>query len=587
MSNHDTSFNKSSNGRPEDIEKAVNRIFEKDNRKTEYQILEELKQKYRDNEIVDAIMKRYGEKLKRVKKLAEKIKERLYTKHPNLTTKEKIDKIIQYKQKFNFDDSELEVIKNLVILNVGILGKSPEPSLSVTEMSKALGFMPASYHMTGKLQVKKEEQEEFEAIRAIAAGTKELHQQVTLQSIVYNGETDLPYNTTFERTKINLFSFVHPVVAALFLPKFQILDSHMLLASIAQIIEQKHLGFELKTQPEYELYWDIATDPAEVACSNKTKPFTDLLNRCNVQVKLWESVLNLRQGKFYMNDLSSFILAIDKCKASVFDAADLAYIKDEGTILRKLFAAFSLRPTIVATMPSVIGLNQETSNIASLSSQQITTLHMLTVRIPMNIHNEPVRTVNLKSSLTQQRQLYIHHRQISVRTQNVLYSREILVFYVSRRYHGFNLDKLSRPYEIASLPVTMSVFERLQSQGVEFPMDFQHDKQNFALTSLVAVDTAKTYINGNVDTDNNQIIIGCSAYIRHKPAQNGVYCYKPMDINGENAPINDRITPGNDRITPISYLNEYQKSGNDPTLDEIGKEAGTLFIYKSTSNTGL
>ena len=34
-----------------------------------------------------------------------------------------------------------------------------------------------------------------------------------------------------------------------------------------------------------------------------------------------------------------------------FDAADLAYVKDEGTILRKLFAAFSLRPTIVQTVP--------------------------------------------------------------------------------------------------------------------------------------------------------------------------------------------------------------------------------------------
>src|SRR6185312_16328007 len=113
----------------------------------------------------------------------------------------------------------------------------------------------------------------------------------------------------------------------------------------------------------------------------KVRPFNDLLNRCNVQTKLWEAVLNLRQGKYYTNDLSSFILAIDNCRNSVFDAADLAYVKDEGTIMRKLMSAFSIRPTIVSTAP-LYGISSATSNIASLAATHITTISMITMRIP-------------------------------------------------------------------------------------------------------------------------------------------------------------------------------------------------------------
>ena len=44
-----------------------------------------LKAKYKDEEIIDSIMRKYNEKMKRVKKLAEKIRERLHAKHPNLS----------------------------------------------------------------------------------------------------------------------------------------------------------------------------------------------------------------------------------------------------------------------------------------------------------------------------------------------------------------------------------------------------------------------------------------------------------------------------------------------------------------------
>ncbi len=592
MSNPNTSFNKPSERSDNDIDREVAIILKKNKGKTSYQIMEELKGKYKDDEIVDSIMRKYHDKMKRVKKLAEKIRERLQAKHPNLSMKEYVDKVTEYKKKYDFDDSEMDLIlKLLFVTREGAQHELYEPAL--TEMSKALGFQPASWQMSGKLRVAKDELDIANNLRAMAAATKELHSQVTIQSMIYQECSDALANTQFEKARVNLFSFVHPVVAALFIPKINLLDSHMLLASIAEIVDLKFEGMDLRTLPEYELYWDICTDPSETACVNKTKPFTDLFNRAQVQTKLWEAVLNLRQGKYYTNDLSSFILAIDQCRASVFDAADLAYIKDEGTILRKLFAAFSLRPTIVQTVP-FYGITQNMSNISTVASIHITTLPMITLRIPAGINRSMANDdIHLKDAVNQQ-QFYIHHRQITVKQQSILYSREILVFYVHRRYQTINYLRLARPYEIAALPVTMSQFERLQQSGIAFDDSFDTADQSFEFKSGVYVNTLDD------STSGGKLIVGCSALVKCcRPRQNPapvssdttIYLhYNPLDLNNTGMCTSDKTVAS--KLTSASMLNastigaavesRYIKplsSTDSASCDALMKNFGTLYIY--------
>jgi len=569
MSNLNTSINKSSN-RNEEVDKKIKNLIKKNgnNPKNSYYLLEELKSKFKDEELVDSIIRKYNEKMKRVKKLSEKIKERLVAKYPNLSMKEYIEKISEYKKKYNFDDSEMQSIINLIFLNKSSLLNTDAMDVNYNEMSKALGFVPASYNLSGKLHVKKEELDQLQMILTIASATKELHQQVTLQSLIYNEESDVAIQETFPREKINIFSFVHPVVAALFIPKFKLLDQHMLLASIAEIVAFKANGNELQTQPEYELYWDIATDPAETACVSKTKPFADLVNRCNVQTKLWEAVLNLRQGKYYTNDLSSFITAIDNCRASVFDAADLAYVKDEGTICRKLLAAFSIRPTIVLTMP-VYGITPLTSHISSVTTSHITTLPMITMRIPMTL-NQQADPISLTDALTQE-QLYIHHRQLTVKQQQILYSREILIFYIHRRYQQLNTARLTNPYTISYLPLTMNQFEKLQQAEVDFPLDEglkiggQNGGQIFKIKSVVLVETKPIASDAS---NNNEIIISCSSLIVKK--------LQPDDTNDAIAWYYNPLSfdKSDDVVTALKAINV------DGFL-EFARKRGTLFVFSS------
>ena len=594
MSNSNTQLNKSSN-KNDDINKVVHSLMEKNikNNSSTYSNLNELKKQYGDDgEFVDAVMKEYAEKMKRVKKLAEKIKERLVAKHPNLSMKEYIEKIAGYKKRFNFDDSEMQSITNLIFLSKSNFSNPEAFDVNYNEMSKALGFVPASHNLTGALYVKKDELEQLQMILTIASATKELHDQVTLQSLIYTDMEQSALQTVgFDKSKINVFSYVHPVVAALFIPKFQLLDQHMLLASISNIIALKYNGLELKTQPEYELYWDIATDPAETACVNKTKPFTDLVNRCNVQTKLWEAVLNLRQGKYYTNDLNSFIMAIDNCRASVFDAADLAYVKDEGTVLRKLLAAFSIRPTIVITMP-VYGVTPLTSHISAVSTSQVTTLTMITMRLPMTLANTAAASsVSLDDALSQE-QLYIHHRQLTVKRQQILYSRELLIFYVHRRYNNFNTSRLTNPYGISNLPTSMGTYERLNNVEIGVSPNLNipggsgsasNQGQNFQLRSVVCVETKQISGNSCQTNQTNQttpnctpqqnapeIIVGCSCLFKKNDNNNintSHYEYNPLNLTSS--------------VSGSSNIVQAMVPVHDATFYTKIKKQGTLYIYET------
>jgi hypothetical protein len=543
-----------------DIDKEVHHLMKKnanpDKHKSTYAIIEELKHKYKDEQIVDAVMAKYHDKLKRVKQIAEKIRERLVAKYPNLSMKEYVDKVSEYKKKYEFDDSEMSHILNLLFRNRTGLANNEVLDITYNEMSKALGFVPASYNF-GKMAFKPEETEQLQAILQLAAVTKELHNQVTLQALVYeDGNMGYSVNGTFEKSKVNIFSFIHPVVFALFLPKIKFLEEHMLIASIPNIVQQRYEGLDLSTQPDYELYMDIATDPSETVCSgNKVRPFHDLLTRAQVQVKLWESVLNLRQAKYYTNDLSSFIAVIDSCKSSVFDAADLAYVKDEGTIMRKLLSAFSIRPTIVSTAP-LYGLSTATSNISPLSATHITTISMITMRVPL-VDKSKLSKISLNDAL-EQRQLYIHKRQITVKSQQIMYSRDLLVFYVHRRFQTLNLTRLTKPYQMAVLPITMGTYERLHDVPVNFDFTMNINSQVFRIKSVVAVETAPT--------DNN-LIISCSALVVDEQ-QDCALNYVPLDLS------NDK------QIKPIIGIPLHSSlNGNTASFYERASKRGTLFIY--------
>ena len=564
-----------SSGKTEDVDKEVANLLKKSlsKQRTTFAIAEDLKHKYKDDAVIDSIIAKYREQLVNVKKIAEKIKNRLITKYPNLTTKEYLSKIADYKKKYNFNETQMTHIIHLLFNAKNKNDVLDQVDIGYNEMSKALGFVPLSYNFNNKMNVKQEELEHLQAILKEHADTRELHRNVNIQSEIYTTFDAIHLSSTsFDRTRTNTFSSIHPIIFALFFIKHAFLDRRMLIASIANIVKQRYEQNEINTIAEYELYTALSTDPSE--CSKEgteCKPFVDLLSRCRIQTALLENVLNLRQGKFYTNG-NSFEMAIRNSKNSAYDFPDFTYVYDEGTIIRKLFGAFSLRPTIVTTAP-LYGVSTPLNRMSVLSSTNITSVPIIPVRVPERRYEfqafgeEDTQEYKLTDALAQ-KQIYTYKNQMSVKTQQIIYSSNMLLFYVPRRFVPLNLDKIYKPYQMAKLPATLSSNEVLYDVPINFDNTVSINRgksQMFALRSIVMVKT----IDNNM---KDRKIIGTTSLVLTNEYPDYYIVYDPLVINPEG-----KINPVN--RMPIADSHDSESS----RLYQIEiKQKATIYMYVDT-----
>ena len=347
----------------------------------------------------------------------------------------------------------------------------------------------------------------------------------------------------------------------------------MLIASIAGVVAARNTGTPIRTQPDYELYYDMITDPNEIACStNRNSPMSDLRNRVKLQVELWKSVRDLRMGRYFSPDASNFSLAVDACRNNVFDTPDMAHVRDEGAVLRRLMGAFSLRPTVVSIQ--TITSNAMTLNypLNELALTQVTTIPIINIRLPLN----PVAgsTVNMQSALRQP-DWYVENKLIVPKHKQVMYSRELVLFYVNRRYQNLNFGKLTMPYTFGALPTTVSGFESLNNASLEYTPEIAISDSPFEIKSLVSVETTKL-VNIRADEDQKNLIIGSKAWVS---CGGKLYCYNPTECAKATAP-----TSGS---TDLTYPAPISEVGVDKVQKAFSEE-GTIYVFtKKSSASGL
>lgn len=550
-----------------------------------YTALEGLRRKYNDQKIVDEIFEEYKDVMAKIHKASIKIKDKIMKKHPYATSVELIDKIKGYSKKYGFDDHEVKMIIDLVLYekNTPLHGQA----YPYTPMSKALGYVPQSYsYTTGTMVVEGSQVESLNAIMTINRDMKELHQQVTLQSFLYQPLDVNAIVGTIPNENINIFSYIHPVIASLFLPKIRLLEERMILASIAKVISSRKEGAPLQMQPEVELYDDICRDPVSSQCTTShDEPFTDLLNRCNVQTALWNAILHLRQGKYYIPGMNTLLSTLDRCKNNAYDAPEFTYVKDIGTIVQKLFGCFSLRPIFVTTetVPTLVGNNMLVGSnpVTSFSAPVFTSVPMIIVRLPAsNIVNSITQTVDLKDSLVSQ-QTYGSGHFLERKVQKVSYCRELLTFYVPRRNLSSQTYRWAQQYTISTLPVSTTALEKLNDTSVVVNKTLQVGNDNFCLRSVVVVESKTSKL-----LNDEPIIVGCGAIIipqsddsdasdlmKQSPDCNAALYYSPLGLF-ENKDMHKCNT-----INPIGLI-PYSTSYNDTvSAIEYASTNGTVFFY--------
>jgi len=562
------------------VENEVKKLFRDNSQQISQAAMFRLREKYGDEELLDqiqdAFMDRSREIRKRAKKFAKVIIERY--QHQNYPLHILLKKALKYKNKYNLSDAEFEEFRRIYEQN--LTGDQTGPrhvsvTVPFTNMSRALG--QGDVDANDGMKFADKDYSTLQEIMRLYAEKKQSHAQIVLQSIVYKDTAFEALTGKFINHKHNPQCHIHPVIAALFLPKMDLFENHMLRSNIAYIVKTRYYKQPILTSTDYELFYNLISDPTDVVCSNESA-VKDLHGRAQLQSHLWDSVLSLRNGRYYDCNSQLFLHAIDNCRRNNFDSPDLLYMNDEGTMMQRLLGAFSLRPTIVATTP-LYGVLNANPMTAQTIAPKVQSLPMVVLRLPiLTSSNDPVVDMKLSDALDMS-QWYIEDGSVVPRNQQIIYSRGAIVFYVPRRAHTLNIGKLVRPYNFHRLPATVAGFERVNDRKVDFDLHLQLREHHYRLRSVVCVE-----INRDIALNNGpKLVTGCSTLIvKSGPmgAADRYYWYNP-----QGAAIGFKVEDQWERQDPVTVLdNEHSFDGEgNETFVHKAQHRGSIFIYEQVN----
>jgi len=340
---------------------------------------------------------------------------------------------------------------------------------------------------------------------------------------------------------------------------------------------------------EFELAHDIAYDPNALEYFKDDTPVDNIIKRYRCQVELYLSVLNLRQGRYYstdynMNDgIAGFIRAINSYDWTFFDSPDLYHVQDEGTVLRKLLAIFSCRPTFtqLSSYTNRYGLGQ--TNITGLAKTVFINIPVVNIKLPIDLVGSQVHTISLARALTQT-DFFIEHKTVVPKNKSVIYSNQVAFFYANRRYPTVNFNAANMTCRFMSLPITFINQTTINKSIVHYDNRMRIGRDWFDLRSVVLLQ--RPPISGV------EVATGCSAAISVDPSSPN------FKYTNQGASIYIHYNPS---IASLQYLEGNQPQGqsqfvsnspvcwieevsNDPS--KIGfrseaRERGTIFFYVS------
>jgi len=370
----------------------------------------------------------------------------------------------------------------------------------------------------------------------------------------------------------------------------------MLLTNIARMIlsrayaylQNKNALFQNMTPSEidadYELSHDIAFDPNIPDDS----PMDNLLKRYRCQVELYQAVNNLRQGRYYANSYSDAdgIVGFERAFAQYnwvfFDSPDMYGSQDIGSLLRRLLAVFSCRPsfTQLSSFSPRYGLGFTT--VSGLAKTTFINIPIINVRLPIDlIGGSQPHTVHLARAMTQT-DFILEHKSVVPKNKSVIYSNEVAIFYANRLYPSVQFAGGPMSFRTMSMPISFINQTTVNKSLVNYENRFRIGREWFSLRSVVtlqrppinSIDLPLGYAAAIVvdGASPSNLFGGQTSYVYYNPSIASVQIFDGNQPGGQNQYVAN---------TPVSYIDEIT---NDPT--RIGfrtevQERGTIFVYVS------
>jgi hypothetical protein len=568
------------------VDAEVANLFKLQNKSQFTNTLLSLRQRYRDedlvNKIQDVFMQKHSQIVKSAKKFAMAVRNKYSSQ--NVPFHQLLMKARAHAKKHHLTEAEFSEFQRIYEQELAGTG-SGEVVIPMTSIMKVLGNITNG--SDAFFNSNEADSRNLQEIIRLNEMSRPLHAQVLLQAIQYTTPDNATLvNMTFDKNINNPADHVHPVVAALFLPKFKTIDEHFLYSNMSGIVKSRYNQQPLTTRPDYELFYNLVTDPNDVVCDIRT-PVADLLHRCNLQNQLWNSVLHLRNGQIYNPSLREFTASVDVCRLNKYDNPDFVYGRHDGTILKRLFSAFSFRPTIVATIPvaNLFSYNPYSQSVRPT----VTSIPMINVRLSNfgAVASTAVATAsgsktgrNLLSTLTQTNK-FLEGNSIVDRHTQVMYSREVIIFYIDRRSHAYNISNTIT--NMARLPTSVAGFERINKELINTEEKDAGGIKYYEVEPQLTIGSSEYYLTSAIvavtgsDKDiekGSELVIGSEAIIfthtRPKTAT-GINRYQLGTVH--------RYSPGT--VIKNNVKTVFNSSMSSREALELINTTGTVLIYKN------
>lgn len=544
-------------------------------------------QKKSDDEI-EKIIEKIRESREAIKKVVRKFVVKMESSYGHLDVPELIKKGMKYANKYGLNEAQKKVFIAQA-LKGDIHGQyTYDNELRYSEMSKFFGFDAMNTGQMIRLQPK--DQTKLNELHMLYNSSKHIHSDIKNQTHNYRDCAPEALVGQYNNDKHNVSVSIHPVVAALFFPKVGYLERKMLHTNIARMVLQRAQAYIKTTsffeyenvapgelEGELDLAQDIAYDPNSLAHFPNDNPLDNIIKRFRVQIELWKNVLNLRQGKYYSNGydendgISGLLKILNSYEWSFFDSPDLFHVQDEGTVLRKLLAVFSCRPTFTQLSSFVSRSSVGQTAITNLSKTTFVNIPIVNIKLPINIQG----TLSASPSIRLQNALYqtdnfIEHKMVVPKTKTVIFSKDVAFFYANRRYPTVNFNKFNMSMRYVSLPTTFVNTTTINDTNLLFTNLLRIGKDWFDLRSVVVLQ--RPTINCP------EVATGCSAMIV-VPGNNNAPTYLLYSPQEASAKYLDTTTNQYVSNRPITDIYEASSNPDVYSFKTEAQKRGTIFFY--------
>lgn len=564
-----------------------------------------------NDDIVDRILRKSSKQKSEDSRKARKAAHEIYSRYQDskMPLHDILEKMMRYKIKNKWSDYKYEEFrKELSALVHGQklqeIDNDQQIIANRSKINRALGA-PSVSMFEGGLNIKESEYGIVDEIIRLYETNLQLHASVSFQSLLYKDCGIVAMRGDFDRARSNAAMHIHPIIAAMFLPKIEIFDLQMLRSNFGRIVKDRFEKKPISGDANCLLFSDITSDPNDVVC-NVTSAISDLRNRFKFQLALYDIVFKLRDGKYYPeHSIIEFSKHLAVCRNNIYDNADTLYQNDEGSMIRRILSIFSLRPTITITQPiaslfNLLGGPQMYGNIgldpriqmggSSYPYQYqplatITRVPMISLRLPPYYNAEKDEPLPLTSALAQT--IWINeNKTILPKQHRIVNSNEVLIFYVNRRLPTINIRTFTNPLCFSQVPLAMNNFEKLNRYpiGLDSNLYLREGDDVYYLRSVVVVNETQIPMRSrtaNLITGNSALITS-PRNIANQIFDNEYYLYDPF---GASIPIR-AADGGPDEYffnKPISRIEfSFASQANpvaSPTFLERATSTGTIFIY--------